>query len=77
MHDLKRHPLRLGREFVAEHLGEQPVHDRVQALLTEAIAVLLGLPDVDVAQSALGPLDREVYEQLVRRGVTEAVLIRR
>lgn len=53
MHDGQGHSRGLGRELVAEHLGQQAMHDRVKALLTEAITILFGLPDIDVSQAAL------------------------
>jgi hypothetical protein len=61
--------------------------DRVQALVAEPVAVLLGLPHAVVAQPSLEPLDGEVDDQpgwrhvpklganaLVERGVDRNVL---
>ena len=52
-----RRSIRFRRKLVAEDLGEEWVHDRVQTFVGEAFEVLLGLPDVDVAQPAFGTLD--------------------
>jgi hypothetical protein len=71
--DLHRRPFRLGRQLVTEEADEKTVHDRVQPFLNEAIALLLGLPDVDVAQPALGPLDGEVDDESLRRFVAKAI----
>ena len=43
----------LGRHE-AEHLLQDRVHDGVQPVLGEGLVVVLGLPDVDVAQPGLG-----------------------
>lgn len=45
----------------------------MQSLLGEAIPVLLGLPDVDVAQTALGSLDRQVDDEALRCLRAEAI----
>lgn len=41
---------RLGRQCVTEDLAEQVVHDWVETLFDEAVAILLRFPDVEVAQ---------------------------
>src|SRR5580704_4268359 len=71
--DVHRLPLGLGRQVVAENLGEQGVDDRVQPLIGEPVAVLLGLPDVEVPQTALGLLGGDVDDEAFWRDVTEAV----
>jgi hypothetical protein len=50
--DVEHGVSRLGRHE-AEHLLQDRVHDRVQPVLGEGLVVVLGLPDVDVAQSGL------------------------
>jgi hypothetical protein len=68
--DVHRLPLGLGRKVAAEDLGEQGVDDWVQPLIGEPVAVLLGLPDVEVPQAALGPFGGDVDDEAFRRCAT-------
>src|SRR4051794_9099603 len=63
--------LRLRRELVAEDLAEETVDDGVQPLLGERGGRLFRLPHVDVAQTALGPLEGDVGDQARGRLVPE------
>jgi hypothetical protein len=71
--DRQRRALRLGREPAVEGLSEQWVDDGVQALLGKAIPVFLCLPDVEVAQAPLGPLDSKVDDEPLRRVIAETI----
>lgn len=66
MDDRKRNPLRLGRELVAEAAAQERVDHGVQPLLGKAVPVLLGLPDAEVPQAALGPLDGKMDDESLR-----------
>src|SRR6266849_5566517 len=55
---------RLGR-YEAEHFLQQRVDDRVQPLLGERLVVVLGLPDIDIAQPVVGA-PGQVGDQAVR-----------
>src|SRR5215218_5706329 len=66
-------PFGLRGEVIAEDVPEQAVHHRMQPFVREAVGVLARVPDVDVRQPALGPLDGEVHHQPVRWIVAEAV----
>ena len=61
--DGNRCSLGLRRQFVAEDLTEQTVHNRVQPFLCESVAVLVRLPDIEVPRAAFGPLEREVSDE--------------
>src|SRR5579863_829648 len=67
-------PLGFGWQLAAEDLGEKWVHDGVKAFLSKPVPVILRLPDVDVAQAALWPLDRDVADQALWCLVAEALL---
>lgn len=90
MHDPQLGALWLIRQFITEHVAEKCVHDRVEPFLGEPITVFAGLPDVDVAQAALGAFGRDVHDEarvdlgaeplddpLVERGVDRHVLCER
>lgn len=72
----KGHSLGFGRQPVPEKLGEQRVHDGVEALFGEPIPVALGFPHVDVAETALWSLGGDVADQTLRRLVPRPCLIR-
>ena len=50
-------------ELVAEDFLQEPVDHWMEAILDEAAPVLLALPDVDVAQAAVGVLHGEVHDE--------------
>jgi len=81
VHDRQWRALGLGGKRVAEDLAEQPVHDRVEPLLSEAVPVLLRLPHIDVPQATLGSLDGKVGDEplwcLITHGVGDALVERR
>ena len=62
----------LRRQVVAEDLAQHAVHHGMQSLLGEAVPVFFGLPHVDVAEPALGALDRQVEDQPRRWLVADA-----
>jgi hypothetical protein len=65
--------LGLGWEIATEHFAEETVDDGVEPLVDESIPVLLGLPHIDVAQTAFRALDSEMHHQPGRRCIAEAV----
>lgn len=69
----ERRSLRFIGQLVAEDLTQQGVHDRMEALLAEAVGVFLGLPDAVVAEAALGLLDGEVDDETRRGIVAQAI----
>jgi len=71
MDDGQRQSLRLIGQLVTEDLAEQSVDDRVEALLTEPVTVLLRFPYVDVAETPLGTFKGKVRDQALRWVVTE------
>ncbi len=61
--DGKDHAFGFGWRVVAEDVGEERAECGVKPVGDEAVAVGFGLPDIDVAQTALGALQGQVADQ--------------
>ena len=73
VHDGRGQSLRFWRQFASEDLAEEGVHDRVKPILGKPVPIIFGLPNVDVAQPALGHFDRHMADQALRRLVAESL----
>ena len=73
MNERQRLKRRFWWEVFAEDLGEESVHDGMKSFVDEPFAVGLGRPYIEVAQPALGSLEREMDDEAIRSFVAEAV----
>lgn len=64
---------RFVRDLVAENLGEQAVYHGVESFFAEAVRGRFGLPDAQVAETAVGPLHRHVHDEPFGRLGAEAL----
>ena len=70
--DVEHDMVRL-RRHEAEHLLQDRVDDGVQPFGGEGVGVVLGLPDIDIAQPALGP-PGQVGDKTRRSFLAQALL---